>query len=107
MIATSNNSAKIVLLNFKERAAGSMEKDGKTVTWDTAIQIVGINWEDLNGQVRKFTVSPSRVKEISKQLEPVHWGAVIELTLDNRQVTAVNVLADVMASLYAEKTIDL
>lgn len=107
MIAISNNSAKIVLLNFKERAAGSMEKDGKTVTWDTAIQIVGINWEDLNGQVRKFTVSQNRVKEISKQLEPVHWGAVIELTLENRQVTAVDIISDVMAELYNNEPINL
>ena len=107
MIATSNNSARIVLLNLKERTAGSMEKDGKSISWNDAIQIVGIRWEDLNGQARKYTVSPSHVKEISRQLEPVHWGAVIELTLENRQVTGIDVISDVMAELYADEPISM
>lgn len=107
MIVTANKTLRIILINFKERKAGSMQKDGKEINWNDAIQIVGLGFEDVNGQAKKYIVDPSHVNEITKLLEPVHWGCVLELTLENKQVTAVNVISDVMAHLYTDEAYDL
>lgn len=107
MILNRNEDVRLCLFNIREREAGSMDKDGKTINWDSAVQLVGIPWEDTNGSTRKYNIEPSHVQEISALLEDVHWGCIVDISISQRQVVSLKVVSDVMLPVYANEPVSL
>lgn len=107
MILNRNENIRLCLFNIREREAGSMDKDGKKINWDAAVQLVGIPWEDTNGATRKYTIEPSHVDEISTILEAVHWGCIVDISISQKQVVSLRVVEDVMLPVYANEPVTL
>lgn len=99
MILQKRISTGGLLAGFKFRKAGQMDKDGKLISWGDAHQIILLPFEDEKG-LRKYTVDPICVDEISKKLEAVHWGCLIEMDISNNLVTDVTVIEDVLNDFY-------
>lgn len=92
----------ICLLDFRHRNAGSAEIDGKEVSWGDADQLIGIPIENSSAKAMKRTILPEKVEVISKKLEHVSWGALIQLTFSGKYVTDVEVLCDWLTDFYNE-----
>lgn len=107
MIINNNERIRLLLCNIKEREPGSMEKDGKEITWDAAVQLVGIPWEDTRGLTQKFTIEPDCVDDIVQKLEAVHWGCIVDLSLSNKKVVDLKIVEDVMLPIYRNEPIDI
>ena len=95
-----NSKYRCLILNLYHREAGEMVKDGKTIKWDVANMAVTVPWLDLKGQIRKYKISPAHFDTIQKQLEPVHWGCVVDLTLEDKQVVKLDIVEDIMAGIF-------
>ena len=91
-----------LLVALKHRNVGSMKSPttGELVTWDEADQIVIIPWDSTKGETQKYTISPDYLPKLRQVLADAHWGAVVDLTLEDRQVVGVELVHDAMASLY-------
>lgn len=100
MILNRNENIRLILFNIRNREAGSMEKNGKEITWDSAVQLIGVPWEDTNGATRKYNIEPSHIKEISTVLEAVHWGCIVDISISQKQVVSLEVVEDVMLPFY-------
>lgn len=93
-----------LLIELKHRKAGQMtdEKTGKPITWDEADQIVILPFDSTKGYLQKTSLDPAASVKIQAKLADAHWGAVVELTIDNRTVTDVEVLLDALAAFYED-----
>lgn len=88
-----------LLLNAKRRDAGSMEKDGKRITWDDADQLILLPLESPTGKITKINMNPNFADAIYKATEEVCWGALVEVEKDGRNAVSVTVLNDWLANL--------
>lgn len=88
-----------LLLNTKHRAPGSMEKDGKTITWGDADQLILLPLESPTGKIMKINMSPDFVDAIYKATDEVCWGALVDVETDGRNAVSVTILDDWLANL--------
>lgn len=89
-----------LLLDAKDRDAGTMEKDGKTYSWGAGYQLITISLgENL---IKKYMVDENCVKKIQAQLESVHWGCAIELKVRNKRVVEIAIIEDVLKGFFDE-----
>lgn len=102
-----NQPSRALLLSIKQRKRGNMEKDGQIISWDDAVQLVTIPFEDSKGQARKYSIAPDCVNDILQQLKPLHWGAVVELKFKDNLVIDVQLVDDVMSSFFMNEEIEL
>lgn len=107
MIINKKEDVRLMLCNIKEREAGSMDKDGKEIVWDAAVQLVGIPWEDTRASAQKFTIEPDCVDDIVRKLDAVHWGCVVELFLSNKKVVDLEIVEDVMLPIYRNEPVNI
>ena len=91
----------VLLVRVAERPAGQMEKDGKQIHWDERIQISVLPFQESKN-IMKYSLSPIYADKITRQLESVHWGCLIELEFEKREVISVNILSDVLKDFYEE-----
>lgn len=95
MKLTLNQPVIGLLLNEGTREAGSSVIDGKQIKWDSAYVITVMPYNGRRGDsVRKYAVIPEAVAEVSALLDPVGWGSLLELQVENNKVTDVKVLFD-------------
>ena len=80
------------LLALKHRNAGQMERDGKTIEWGEADQIIVYPYMQLSGREWKMVISPSRREHILSKLEYASWGAFIQLEYDDFGVSDVDII---------------
>lgn len=97
MKKTLNSVPQGLLLKIAHRSAGEAMIDGKNIQWTDADQIYLLPRDDSSGKIRKYAIHPAHVDRIYGLLENIYWGAFIELTLSNRMVVDVTILADWMA----------
>lgn len=97
MKKTLNSVPQGLLLKIAHRSAGEAVIDGKNIQWTDADQIYLLPRDDSSGKVRKYIIHPAHVDRIYGLLDEVYWGSFIELTLSNRMVVDVTILADWMA----------
>ncbi len=102
MIKSKFQNVTGLLVKVGLRPAGDMIKNGEKISWSEAFQIVIVPFEDESGKVRKFTVEPSCIEKIERQLNTIHWGCLVQLALDNRKVTAVEILDDILSNYYEQ-----
>lgn len=105
MITTQNKALRGLILKIAHREAGRAKINGEDRSWTDADQIYLLPWE--TEKVRKYNIDPDYLDAVFKKLEPVHYGALIELTLSNKKVVSVDIVADVMESIYNNEEIDL
>lgn len=100
---------RFVLLALKHRKGGSMMNEkGEKIEWSDADQLVVLPFEDTRGYLKKLTIDPACSPAIQDKLLSAHWGAVVEVTLnDNRSVVDVELLLDAMAELYSDEEVEL
>ncbi len=92
-----------LLLDDRLREAGCSEIDGKQISWDSGYIVTVLPYGERKGTaIRKFTVLPSMVKEISALLQNVCWGSLVELRLDNNKIIDINVIFDLSNALPIE-----
>lgn len=99
MITRKSQAVGGILLKAWYRPAGSMDKDGKKISWDAGYQIVIVPFEEEH--IQKHMVRPDCVDAIKAQLDTVHWGCLIELELDGKKVKSVEVVTDSLKEVYA------
>ncbi len=105
----NEGSGRYILLALKHRNGGSLLNDkGEKIEWVDAEQMFVLPFEDSKGYVRKLTLAPSCSQDIQDKLLYAHWGAVVEVVLNNdRQVTDVDVILDSMEALYSDEKVEL
>ena len=99
MILQKKLTASGLLTAIKFRKAGQMEKDGKLLTWDDAVQIILLPFEEEKN-IRKYTVEPSCVEAIHQKLKPIHWGCFVEADISNNKVMDITIIEDVLKHFY-------
>ena len=99
----SNQVKRFLLLDLKHRNYGSMlDANGKSITWEDADLVVVLEFEGNNiKQIRKYVLAKNASKSIQDKLLDVHWGAVIDLIIENHQVIDVDIVLDSMSDLYS------
>lgn len=95
-------STRGLLLDLKHRSAGSMtdEKTGKLREWIEGDVIVLLPFDSTKGYLQKTLLEPTASARIQAKLADAHWGAVVELTIENRQAVDVEVIMDAFAAFY-------
>lgn len=95
-------STRGLLLDLKHRSAGSMtdEKTGKLREWIEGDVIVLLPFDSTKGYLQKILLEPAASARIQAKLADAHWGAVVELTIENRQAVDVEVIMDAFAAFY-------
>lgn len=91
-----------LLVKVGMRPAGEMLKNGEKISWKDEFQIVIIPLEEESGKSFKYVVEPPYIEKIERQLDEVHWGCLVQLALENRHVTAVEILDDILSDYYEE-----
>ena len=92
---------RALLLDIRESQAGSFTNDkGEKIAYSEATQIDVLSWEGGRGDVLRLSLSPEIVSFVLKEVENVHWGALIEVVLDRNVVTSVKVLEDIFSGYY-------
>ncbi|MCB6415745.1 hypothetical protein LI221_11845 [Faecalimonas umbilicata] len=99
MITKRSQGTKGLLVKAGFRPAGKMDKDGKTISWEDAYQIVLLPFEEDKG-VKKYTIDSNYTDEIMAKLETIHWGCLVELEFANKKVIALNIVDDVLKNFY-------
>lgn len=91
------------LIELKHRNAGQMtDEKGRLVKWDEGDLVVILPLGSTRGYLQKAVLAPDASEKIQAKLADAHWGAVVELTIDNRMVTDVEVLLDALAAFYED-----
>lgn len=72
---------RFLLVSFKQRKAGSMEKNGETISWDAGYKLTVIPFLDDYGTPVKLSVAEEDAANIESKLSKVHWGAVVDVYL--------------------------
>lgn len=85
---------KGLVLKCEKRPAGSMEKDGETIAWEDADQIVVLPLSDTRGNIKKYRLLPEKKDVIYKKMELVNWGALVSLSFTGNYVSDVEIVAD-------------
>ena len=101
MIKTKAKNIGGLLTDSKWRENGEMEKDGKVIQWPKRFMISVLPFEESRN-ILKYAVHPKHAERIEKQLADIHWGCLVELEIDGREVVNVNVINDVLADFYEE-----
>lgn len=83
-----------ILVNEGIREDGSSEINGKVVSWKRAYILTVVEFGNLRGEAKKFTVLQEKEREISEKLSKVCWGSLVELKLENNRVSDVRVVLD-------------
>lgn len=92
-----------LLIELKHRVAGRMtDEKGRLIEWDEGDLIVVLPLDSTKGYLQKSVLDPAASEKIQDKLADAHWGAVVELTIDNRMVTDVEVLLDALAAFYED-----
>ncbi len=92
-----------LLLYDAHREGGSSIINNREVSWDSGYIVTVLPYGERKGTaIRKLTVLPSMVKEISSQLQNVSWGSLVELRLDNNKIIDINVIFDLSNALPIE-----
>lgn len=100
MITHKQKNVGGLLVAIKNRPAGEMEKNGKVITWESRKQLHILPFES-DREIRKYSIAPSKEDFIIQQLEMVHWGALIELELGQKnEVIDITVVSDVLKDFY-------
>lgn len=100
-----NNIAKTrgLLIELKHRTPGRMtDEKGRIIEWDEGDLIVILPLDSTKGYLQKAVLDPVSSEQIQDKLADAHWGALVELTIDNRMVTDVEVLQDALAAFYED-----
>lgn len=84
------------------RHAGEMLKNGEKIAWNEEFQIFIVPLEDESGKSIKYVVEPPYIEKIERLLDDVHWGCLVQLALENRHVTNVEILDDILSNYYEE-----
>ena len=95
-------STRGLLLDLKHRSAGSMtdEKTGKLREWIEGDVIVLLPFDSTKRYLQNTVLEPTASALIQAKLADAHWGAVVELTIENRQAVDVEVIMDAFAAFY-------
>lgn len=95
--------ARVLALGLKRRDAGQMinPTTKETISWTEATLLKYLPLGLTDGEIRKSPIAPEALAKVQLALIEVHWGAVVELTIENRQITEVDVLMDPLAA-YCE-----
>lgn len=93
-------AAKALALGLKLRSKGQMTdpKTGELITWTEATMLQYLPLGMTEGEIRKSAIAPEALVKVQNALIEVHWGAVVELTIENRQVTEIEVLMDPLSA---------
>lgn len=93
-------AVKALALGLKYRAKGQMpdSKTGELITWTEATMLQYLPLGMTEGEIRKNAIAPEALGKVQTALIEVHWGCVVELTIENRQITDVEVLMDPLSA---------
>ena len=94
---------RVLALGLKRREAGQMinPTTKEPISWIEATLLKYLPLGLTDGEIRKSPIAPEALAKVQLALIEVHWGAVVELTIENRQITEVDVLMDPLAA-YCE-----
>ena len=85
-----------LLFKIEYREKGSFtDKAGRLVEYDAGEMLTFLNFRDDAGKTVKYKIAPERVQHIRELTEDICWGALVSLTLKNKQVVDLKVIADV------------
>lgn len=104
MIVKTENVQRALVLGLKHREAGQMpnSKTGEPITWSEATLLQYLTLGMTEGEIRKTPIAPEALSAVQNALIEVHWGAVVELTIKNRQIIEVEVLMDPLSAFCDE-----
>lgn len=97
-------TVKSLALGLKLRPKGQMpdSKTGELITWTEATMLQYLPLGMTEGEIRKSAIAPEALVKVQNALIEVHWGAVVELTIENRQIVDIEVLLDSMSAFCEE-----
>ena len=99
MYGGKSNEKQGLLLNIWQRKAGDFvdKATGQKVEYDAAEILTFINWGDDAGKTVKYKIAPEYAQRIKEITEPVCWGCLVQIKLENKQVVDLKVISDVFA----------
>lgn len=91
---------RVLALGFKHRDAGQMinPTTKEPITWTEATLLKYLPMGLTDGEIRKSAIAPDALAKVQLALIEAHWGAVVEITIENRLITDVEVMLDPMAA---------
>ena len=100
MQVVTKRTIKAVILGMRNRSKGQMTdpKTGELITWAEATMLQYLPLGMTEGEIRKSAIAPESLVKVQNALIEVHWGCVVELTIENRQIIDIEVLLDSMSA---------
>lgn len=91
---------RVLALGFKHRDAGQMisPTTKELITWSEATLLKYLPLGLTDGEIRKSPIAPDALAKVQLALIDAHWGAVVDLTIENRQIIDIEVMMDPMAA---------
>lgn len=104
MVIKLENKQRVLALGLKHREAGQMpnSKTGEPIIWSEATLLQYLPLGLTEGEIRKTPIAPEALASVQNALIEVHWGAVVELTIKNRQIIEIEVLMDPLSAFCDE-----
>lgn len=104
MQVVTKKTIKALALGLRNRSKGQMTepKTGELITWTEATMLQYLPLGMTEGDIRKNAIAPEALVKVQNALIEVHWGCVVELTIENRQIVDIEVLLDSMSAFCEE-----
>lgn len=104
MQVITKRTIKALALGLRNRSKGQMTdpKTGELITWTEATMIQYLPLGMTEGEIRKSAIAPEALVKVQNALIEVHWGCVVELTIENRLIVDIEVLLDSMSAFCEE-----
>lgn len=93
---------RALALGLKHRDAGQMinPTTKEPISWTEATLLKYLPLGLTEGEIRKSPIAPESLAKVQLALIEVHWGAVVDLTIENRQIAEIEVLMDPLSAFY-------
>lgn len=104
MQVVTKRTSKVLALGMRNRSKGQMTdpKTGEVITWPEATMLQYLPLGMTEGEIRKSAIAPEALVKVQNALIEVHWGCVVEVTIENRQIIDIEVLLDSMSAFCEE-----
>lgn len=91
----------MVLINEREREAGEFTNNkGQNISYDGGYYLYGIKVGDERGTLIKFRVKESIAEYVHQVMEDIHWGALVNILVVNKEVIEIKVVSDLLAGYF-------
>lgn len=96
----AKKTVKAFALGLKHHPKGQMvdSETGKLIAREEVTILRYLPLGMTEGEVRKNPILPEALAMVQNTLVEVHYGAVAELTIENRQIVNIEILLDPLAA---------